>query len=440
MSVAPTSDIPIHRPKPRRPFEITPESPTSPDSTDAPAWPGKLENVGGSAGVSGTTTPARTRSILNLTASTLFGIYQPDEDATPYGSGAQTPLDSRHNSFDHRQGSFDFTRSARFPENITLSGSGSGSNGHAKRSSLQLQQQEQQEQMARQRQRAAAIAAANARQQRPFRTRALAACGRALALLAIGVLYGLLVSHLHDHQKLAPVPLDIDRRSWVYLAFWGGAGVLFGEALPWVDSSLASRQVDDGRTTTETEDEDARRGSTTAGKASSSPPPPAPEPRREPKRGSRGWPEVVRAVGAFVGIAFAIRRLPWQSTLQLSLTLALANPALWYLIDRTARGFAFCSVVAIAGTTALLLALGPEVVPRPPSSAAAGSLPGSAAAGLHNATAELASANGQQSPLVLGVFTQETVGVWTWLASVLFVSAVCFGNIGRQLTPSAPRR
>lgn len=35
--------------------------------------------------------------------------------------------------------------------------------------------------------------------------------------------------------------------------------------------------------------------------------------------------------------------------------------------------------------------------------------------------------------LVLGVFRMESVGVAAWVASVLFVSAVCFGNVGRRL-------
>jgi hypothetical protein len=35
--------------------------------------------------------------------------------------------------------------------------------------------------------------------------------------------------------------------------------------------------------------------------------------------------------------------------------------------------------------------------------------------------------------LVLGTFSMESVGVATWIASVLFVSAVAFGNVGRRL-------
>jgi hypothetical protein len=46
-----------------------------------------------------------------------------------------------------------------------------------------------------------------------------------------------------------------------------------------------------------------------------------------------------------------------------------------------------------------------------------------------NATAN--AVKGQD--LVLGAFTLESVGVATWIASVLFVSAVAFGNIGRRL-------
>jgi hypothetical protein len=50
--------------------------------------------------------------------------------------------------------------------------------------------------------------------------------------------------------------------------------------------------------------------------------------------------------------------------LQVALTLALANPVLWYLIDRSLPGFAFSAVVSVAGTLALLL-VDPDFVPVP---------------------------------------------------------------------------
>jgi len=107
----------------------------------------------------------------------------------------------------------------------------------------------------------------------------------------------------------------------------------------------------------------------------------------------------VRSIGAFVGIAFAVRRLPWQSTLQVSLTLALANPVLWYLLDRSMPGLAFSSAVGVVGTAALLL-VNPDFVPVP---------------AIHQAVAS------------------EQIGVYTWLASILFCTSLCFGAIGRKL-------
>jgi hypothetical protein len=108
---------------------------------------------------------------------------------------------------------------------------------------------------------------------------------RTLALFAVGVLYGALVAHLHDghagagaglgslRERLAGVAASAlqppDARSAAYLAAWGAAGVLMGSLLPWVDGCW--------------------RGSGTVREA----------------RGA-AWQDVVRSVGAFVGIAFAI--------------------------------------------------------------------------------------------------------------------------------------
>lgn len=45
-----------------------------------------------------------------------------------------------------------------------------------------------------------------------------------------------------------------------------------------------------------------------------------------------------------------------------------------------------------------------------------------------------ASANASAGGLVAGLVSVESVGVSTWICSVLFCSCVCFGNIGRRLT------
>lgn len=244
-----------------------------------------------------------------------------------------------------------------------------------------------------------------------FKGYVLPLIGRIAALFGVGLLYGLLISHLHDRQQLAPVKVNLDRTRWSYLATWGVIGVILGEALPWVDTLWAP---DEDAIEDETENEAEMRKTNEA-------------------RGANGWLEIVRSIAAFVGIAFAIRKLPWQSTLQLSLTLALANPAVWYLIDRSPPGFILSTVVALGGT-AVLLGVNPALVP-PPSPAQ--NLKGHAAkhGSLLNGTLnELGNED-----LVFGIFTQESVGVATWVASVLFVSCVCFGNIGRRLAPQPQR-
>lgn len=180
-----------------------------------------------------------------------------------------------------------------------------------------------------------------------------------------------------------------------------------GEALPWVDLLWA-------------EDEDAVADEDEK-----------PNMRLHQRRRRENWLDAVRAIGLFVGIAFAIRKLPWQSTLQLSLTLALANPAIWYLIDRSPPGFILSTVVALGGTV-ITLGVNPRLLPSPtPAEVLKGHV--AKGNGVFNGTMEA----WRREEYVLGVFSEESVGVATWIASVLFVSAVCFGNVGRRLAPRA---
>lgn len=228
---------------------------------------------------------------------------------------------------------------------------------------------------------------------------------RLIALFATGVLYGALIIHLHDRREIAPVKVKgIHRTSWPYLTFWGLAGIILGEALPKVDQLWVGNADEDDEAVEDVKDDDANHSSRAVG----------------------AWSDVLRSVGAFGGIAFAIRKLPWQSTLQLSLTLALANPAIWYLIDRSSSGFLLSTFVALGGT-ALLLGTNPQLVPAPSPSSM-----------ISNTQLRGINSNATLVPLsrddfVFGLVSQESIGVATWIASVLFVSAVCFGNIGRRL-------
>jgi hypothetical protein len=113
------------------------------------------------------------------------------------------------------------------------------------------------------------------------------------------------------------------------------------------------------------------------------------------------------------------RKLPWTSTLQASLTLALVNPVLWYIIDRSKIGFVLSAGVGATGT-ALLLASNPGMMPTP-------------APHSQNATGD--------GGLLLNqtYVSREIIEGGIWMMSVLFCSCVCFGNVGR-IMPLAGRR
>lgn len=241
---------------------------------------------------------------------------------------------------------------------------------------------------------------------------------RTVLLFVLGLGYGLLVRHLHNERQLAPFQVEgliKPSDDWTYLAFWGVAGVALGSLLPWVDGFFTG----EGDVLQEAAKTAKRTGA-----------------------GSNGlfatWTPVVRSFGAFVGIAFAIvsyfrlqntyetnfwqRKLPWASSLQASLTLALVNPFLWYLVDRSGPGFILSMLVGLTGT-ALVLVSNPDMMPTPASYKSQNS-----SIQHTQILSDLSDSLG-----VSAVVSRETVegGVWIW--SVLFCSCVCFGNIGRLL-------
>ncbi|KAL4873230.1 hypothetical protein BDV12DRAFT_160639 [Aspergillus spectabilis] len=222
---------------------------------------------------------------------------------------------------------------------------------------------------------------------------------RSALLFAFGVAYGIITIHLHENHWITPVKLDYAHfyGQWEYVGFWGLTGVAVGNVLPWLDSYL------DG----------AADGSAQEKRSGNS---------HDSAELALSWPAVVRSVGAFVGIAFAMRRTPWESTTQASITLALVNPVLWYLIDRTKTGFFLSTTLALGGM-GLLLGLKPDLIPSTEQTAPA----------IHSL-----NGTGPESTLA-AVITQESVAVRTWVASVLFCACVCFGNIGRQLAIGASR-
>ncbi|MCJ1469908.1 hypothetical protein MMC07_008552 [Pseudocyphellaria aurata] len=372
-------------PTPRRRFELTPASTES----STPPTPTRLQRDSSILDPD-LSEAKRTRSILNLTSSTLFGIYSGDENVrggalTPWTTGAQTP--------------------ARLPH-----GDGRTSPVMNDVAFQKLQKM-----------------VTDSRHSSP-RDSTPPVLLRLALLFCSGMTYGLIVRLLHDTHQLAPVQIEqIDRNSWRYLMLWGGGGVLLGVLLPWVDFFWAEAlgENEDAADAVHTSP-DTRRSSLSnsdeVGNASSG----------SRNRPAGGWDTVVRGVGAFIGIAFAIvrchpqpsgteisltrlqRRLPWQSTLQVSLTLASINPVLWYLIDRSKPGFFFSSVVGIIGT-AIVLGVSPDLLPTPTP--------------FSNVSSNISF----DHAIPHGSISNESIGIWTWMASVLFCSTLCFGNIGRKL-------
>ncbi|KAL9618828.1 MAG: hypothetical protein Q9160_006487 [Pyrenula sp. 1 TL-2023] len=334
----------IAHPAPRRAFDLTPEDSVPPSPSGESPNPTMVEGQ-----MNGAPTPKRTRSFLNLTSSTLFGIFSPTSDgygtggepATPWGTGARTPGVRRSAESD---------RPPVFPTKDRRT-----------------------------------VNTINFRRKRDVRNFYLPLALRGLLLFTLGMAYGFLIAQLHDRSTVAPVKVaNVNRQSWSYLIGWGVTGMLLGSLLPLLDTlwlSPPSPESHQRNLSNSASSEGETGPNTDLGAA---------------------WNPAVRSVGAFIGIAFAIRRLPWESTLQTSLTLALANPALWYLIDRTVTGITLSTAVGLVGTL-LSSVTNPTVVPLPFSTAA---------------------------------ISHESVGRWTWIASVIFCSSICFGNIGRRLALS----
>ena len=263
------SSPPILKPRPLRPSELSsslltaPDSQFSPHSQDASTTDPESPN-------NGKPDFSRSRSILNLTSSTLFGIYAPtsladstDTPPTPWGTGAETPV---------RSGSLEGGTLNGLSMSPLEKGRGGAPNGEEleerllRRSGIDLAS----------RGRAPKDTAKDNRPQRPA-SATRTSVGRILlrisVLFTFGVAYGALVAHLHDNRQIAPIKVPVttdslDGASLAYLAFWGLAGIGMGNLFPWVDGLTRSR------------------------KASA--------------LHAVEWNDVVRSIGAFVGIAFAI--------------------------------------------------------------------------------------------------------------------------------------
>jgi len=366
---------PLLRPIPRRPFDLSLTSPTPPDENSSPATPAPAQSVdlNNLRFLQPTPEPvslSRPQSFLNLTSSTLFGIYSPtasnsrdrifadrDELDTPWGTGAQTPI--KRASID--EATYELLRDR----------------SHLVRRRSSFRPVEAPSPLV------------------PAPSPASLAL-RGLVLFVLGVGYGILVTTRPDSLKSLRGNMIRPAYNWAHLAFWGFAGVALGALLPWLDRVWEESFGDDGEEAVAEND-----GASTKDDGPST-----------------DWALVVRAIGAFVGIVFAIRKVAWASTLQVSLTLALVNPLLWWLIDRSKPGLFLSAVVGLTGSV-LLLGVNPDIMPAP-THVALGNF-------------SLGQDGDHDLPVLGGLARQETLETGVWMLSVLFCSCVCFGNIGRRL-------
>lgn len=113
--------------------------------------------------------------------------------------------------------------------------------------------------------------------------------------------------------------------------------------------------------------------------------------------------------------------------MQVSLYLAVVNPFLWYLLDRSKTGFLLSAAFSCTASVALL-GLDPDLMP----------IPAMRSSPLRNATRAAAAAasyrgdTSSRSPAGLPC-SVETFERGLWIVSVLFCSCLIFGNIGRRM-------
>ncbi|KAI1085846.1 insulin-induced protein [Whalleya microplaca] len=372
---------PLLQPVPRRPFDRVIREPTPPDEDSIPrnlnsglslnleAINSRLLNPRNNA-PSESAAISRADSEMNLTGSTLMGIYKPvygkdrmflndDKSNTPLSAGLETPI---------------------------------------KTPDVDDPFYKIQKERAHQTRRRSSLHPAPRPQPLSKTAFAFYLSVRVLLLSGLGILYGILVAQFQNGHKDIFTTTGYD--AW-YMTFWALAGNMLGSLLPSFDG-IWERVFGQDDVAVESAAELTTGESTISKRPALAP--------------------AIRIIGCFVGIAFAIRKTPWNSPLQLSVSLALVGPVLWYLIDRTTPSFVLSTAVGLTGS-AILMGLKPDMVPIPAGPSGIGSYAQS-----HNASSN------EAVPLARGRLSSgEKLATGIWMLSVLFVCCLCFGNIGRWL-------
>lgn len=249
---------PILRPIPRRPFDVNFTSATPPsDAESSPVQDNDSARFLSAANslLAGTPSMSRSSSAMNLASSTLYGIYGPTasgkggvfEGDTPWGTGAQTPSQGGEG----------------LPKRGTV---------HRRRSSYRSLDSQHSDPL------------------HTLSTASLLIRGTALFLLGVG--YGVLLARFQDsspwylsNKSFADnIIIQSSSTDWKTLVFWGVAGVVWGAGMPWLDKLWSDTFGEDEDIVAEMEDLTAS----------------------EESEVTTDWALIMRAIGAFVGIVFAI--------------------------------------------------------------------------------------------------------------------------------------
>lgn len=107
--------------------------------------------------------------------------------------------------------------------------------------------------------------------------------------------------------------------------------------------------------------------------------------------------DLIRLLITFLGISYAIRKIEWTSTLQISMIWSLLNPGLWLLLDGTASGF-ISSLGGATGACVLVYLQNFQIFE------------------LTNLTSE-----------------ENIIAIWLWIGSFFFCGLIIFGKLGRAL-------
>lgn len=322
----------ILRPKPQRYWQITPAGtePATPRSSST-----DLASSGAPTSPTDDTAepppPTRTRSILNLTSSTLFGIYQSPSEHTPdtsqpptpgWATGALTPASppTPRDSFDDSNRlAFAPTTGASLQQALALARSPSkGSNSGGRESATKE----------------GSGKSVGGRSRGKSQTLPITIQLRnAVVLLGLGLMHGQLLAYLHTTFQFLPIRTQIlQHHHTAYLVFWSVLALIAGLAQPRLDlwwanqaeeSILGGRKSPSGPSGSPSSprlstvwEVDSRRNSEVAVPDGSASVRSAQAVSAHLSTGSgksangnRRWAGVLRVLGGFSGVAMAIVRI-----------------------------------------------------------------------------------------------------------------------------------